>query len=163
MARSIQAKSITRRVRLFFITRSTESIESFLYTLEDILHSARQAAPFLEIAVEVYETRSSEESSSPSALMTAGLPMLTPGLAMTPGFNTPLVKGIHSNGIRIIRGKRPNLATCVNHALNDTRPDSRNALAGGVALVTCGPVGLINSVSPIDLQYVVGRLLGCPN
>lgn len=79
--------------------------------------------------------------------------MLTPGLAMTPGFATPLIIGeLHSKGIRIIRGQRPNLVTCLNHALNDTRPDARNELAGGVALVTCGPAGLINSVSPLNMD-----------
>lgn len=83
--------------------------------------------------------------------------MLTPGLAMTPGLCSPLVKGeLHSKGIRIIRGQRPNLITCLNHALNDTRPDSKEELAGGVALVTCGPVDLIKSVSRLDMCYVRG-------
>ena len=156
----MQARSSTRRVKIIFIVRNTASIESFIYTLEDILHSARWAAPFLDISVEIYETRTSEGSLTsaattpgltvftPASATTPGSAMSTPGLAMTPGLRSPLVKGeLHSRDIRIIRGQRPNLTACLNHALNDTQPDSRNETAGGVALISCGPMKLITSVS----------------
>lgn len=157
----MQAKSSTRRVKIIFIVRNTASIESFIHTLEDVLRSASRVAQFLDISVEVYETRSfggSITSSAattpgltlftPTSATTPGLSLLTPGLAMTPGLRSPLVKGeIHSTDIRIIRGQRPNLTTCLNHALNDTQPESRNETGGGVALISCGPMQLITSVS----------------
>jgi hypothetical protein len=52
-------------------------------------------------------------------------------------------------GMKIIKGQRP--VTCLNHSLNDTRPDYGKDLAGGVALLTCGPPGLIDAVSRLPL------------
>lgn len=159
VARSIQVLSTTKRVKLIFAIRSTSLFDSFLFTIRDILSSTRRACPYLEIQVEIYETRI-VVTSPLSPPLSAGTPRTggtyiasTPRTgalsATTPRAFLPQKNEYICQGIRIIRGKRPNLVTCLNHSLNDTIPQSqgKTEMGGGVALITCGPVGLIDDVS----------------
>lgn len=156
ISQSIQSKSSTKRIKLIFTIREMSTVDSFLYTIEDILSTSRRACPWLDIQVEIYETSTTTSTFIPSSASSPRTGVINGQLSATTPYpllgspaTLPLPKSeFVSEGMKVVRGERPNLTTLLSHLLNDTKPSPlKKGLGGGVALITCGPISLIDAVS----------------
>lgn len=166
VSQSIQSKSSTKRIKLIFTIREMSTVDSFLYTIEDILSTSRRACPWLDIQVEIYETSTTSiftplSASSPrTGVINGQLSATTPYPLLGSPSTLPLPKSeFVSEGMKVVRGERPNLITLLSHLLNDTKPSPlKKGLGGGVALITCGPISLIDAVSAKTTYNMSRRL-----
>ena len=120
----------------------TAGARYFISLLDDLVANAQQQTA-LDIEVSVYDTTASLLCASTTMESLADWD--NPFLDASEKKKQYRYPQQDSKTAVTHRAGRPNLATALNHLLNDARPPTRRELGGGVALAACGPHALIES------------------